>query len=100
MIGAILIDFDDNVATVTEPAAAGADVVCRFGSDCVVVAALSNIPPFHKIAARQIPRGEPVCKYGEIIGIAKTDIPAGAHVHTHNVADSLEEVSLKEVALP
>ena len=31
-------------------------------------------------------------KDGEVIGFAKADIPAGAYVHTHNVADSLEEV--------
>jgi altronate hydrolase len=35
---------------------------------------------------RPIARGEAVTKYGQIIGFASTDIPAGAHVHIHNVA--------------
>jgi altronate hydrolase len=40
----------------------------------------------HKLALRQIPKGEPIYKYGQIIGFAKQDIAAGSHVHVHNVA--------------
>ena len=39
----------------------------------------------HKIAARSIASGETVVKYNFPIGIATTDIPAGAHVHVHNM---------------
>ncbi len=42
-------------------------------------------PQGHKIAARDIARGESVVRYGQIIGEAKADIPAGAHVHVHNL---------------
>jgi altronate hydrolase len=38
----------------------------------------------HKIALRDIPKGEPVYKYGQIIGFASQDIAAGNHVHVHN----------------
>ena len=92
MINAILIDSRDNVATVTEPAAPREEVHCRCGELCFAVTALSDIPCYHKIALRMIAQREPVYKYGEVIGFAKADIPAGAYVHTHNVADSLEEV--------
>ncbi len=43
----------------------------------------------HKFAVRAIAASQPVCKYGWPIGRAKTDIPAGAHVHTHNVSTRL-----------
>jgi len=44
------------------------------------------IPPGHKLAVRVIKAGEPVRRYNQIIGIAKTDIAPGQHVHTHNLA--------------
>ncbi|MFL5240523.1 MAG: UxaA family hydrolase [Gemmataceae bacterium] len=45
----------------------------------------------HKIALRAIKKGEAVLKYGQIIGFANQDIPAGSHVHVHNVsADAFE----------
>ena len=94
MTSAILIDPKDNVATVTEPAACGADVVCRCGELCLTMTALSAIPQYHKIAIRFISREEPVRKYGEVIGYAREDIPAGGYVHTHNVSDSSEEVAV------
>jgi altronate hydrolase len=43
----------------------------------------------HKFAVRAIAASQPVCKYGWPIGRAKTDIPVGAHVHTHNVSTRL-----------
>jgi len=39
----------------------------------------------HKIAAVAIAAGAPVTRYGQTIGVASVDIPAGAHVHTHNL---------------
>src|SRR5690242_19490209 len=43
----------------------------------------------HKVALRPIAKGEPVLKFGFPIGRATTDIAAGAHVHSHNVATAL-----------
>ena len=40
----------------------------------------------HKVASRPISEGELVVKYGMPIGTATEDIPAGAHVHVHNIA--------------
>lgn len=39
----------------------------------------------HKIAARDIAAGETILKYNFPIGVATVDIPAGAHVHVHNM---------------
>jgi len=52
------------------------------------VSALEAIPSGHKMATRLIRSGEPVLKYGQSIGAATADIPAGAHVHVHNLAMS------------
>lgn len=43
------------------------------------------IPRGHKFALHAIAAGEFVRKYGQIIGTATQDIPAGAHVHSHNL---------------
>ncbi|MBQ8640695.1 MAG: altronate dehydratase [Clostridia bacterium] len=51
--------------------------------------AADPIPAGHKIALRDIPAGENVIKYACPIGHAVTDIPAGSHVHTHNVKSNL-----------
>jgi altronate dehydratase small subunit len=45
----------------------------------------ATIPFGHKVALLPIAAGEPVRKYGEMIGRASSDIRAGEHVHTHNV---------------
>ena len=46
---------------------------------------LSDIPYGHKIALRDIAAGEHIIKYGESIGAAERDIPAGSYVHVHNI---------------
>ena len=42
----------------------------------------------HKVAARAISAGETILKYNFPIGVATADIPAGAHVHIHNMKSS------------
>ena len=43
------------------------------------------IPPGHKVAARNIGKGDPVRRYNQIIGFAGKDITAGEHVHLNNL---------------
>jgi altronate hydrolase len=38
----------------------------------------------HKIALKAIAKGEPIRRYGQIIGFASGPIAPGSHVHTHN----------------
>ncbi len=52
------------------------------GGECT---ARERIPPLHKIAIAPIASGQPIRKYGQVIGFARGDIPAGTHVHTANV---------------
>ena len=49
------------------------------------VALVDPVKTGHKIAIRPIAAGEPVRKYGQIIGYAAGPIEAGAHVHSHNL---------------
>ena len=79
----IVISDADNVATALEGLDAG-QVLAGAGS----VTVREPIPRGHKVALRPIAAGAEVMKYGSPIGIATADIPAGAHVHTHNVSSS------------
>ena len=61
--------------------------------DSVAVTLLGegDIPAGHKIALRDISRGEKIIKYGEVIGVAKEDIKKGEWVHVHNVKSNLDQ---------
>lgn len=48
------------------------------------VAALQRVPKGHKIAVVAIGEGEPIVKFGQIIGFASRAIVPGSHVHSHN----------------
>ena len=50
------------------------------------LATTAHVPPGHKVATEPVRKGEPVRKYGQIIGFATADIAPGEHVHTHNLA--------------
>ncbi|GBQ33234.1 altronate dehydratase [Acetobacter fabarum] len=54
------------------------------GTDGVRTA--TEIPGGHKVALRTIQRGDPVHKYGQIIGFATQDIAPGQHVHIQNLS--------------
>ena len=44
------------------------------------------MPAGHKLATAPIAAGEPVRKYGQILGFATEAIRPGEHIHTHNLA--------------
>ncbi len=50
-----------------------------------------DITKGHKFALKDIKNGEQIIKYGNSIAHATADIPAGCHVHTHNVKTNLKE---------
>lgn len=70
---------DDNIAIALIPLSPGDDLGEATGP------AIDAVPAGHKIATTAIPTGTVVRKYGQIIGNATADIPAGAHVHSHNL---------------
>jgi altronate hydrolase len=50
------------------------------------VVALQRVPKGHKVAVLPIAEGQPILKFGQIIGFASQAIAPGSHVHTHNCA--------------
>ena len=96
MRNAMIIDSKDNVAVAIEPIAAGDTVTYLRDGKPVSLKAAEDITIYHKLATRDIRKGEPVVKYGEHIGIASCDIKAGEHVHVHNVEGHRENLEAKE----
>ena len=84
-LDALCLAQEDNVATVLRAVTAGETVSVRSGGSITTVAVRSDIPLCHKIALKAIRPGQPVIKYGEIIGIATSAIDPGRHVHVHNM---------------
>ena len=76
---AIRLHPNDDVVIATRQLVSGA----RIASEALVVAGL--IPPGHKIATRDIAKGEPIRRYNQIIGVAREAIARGQHVHSHNL---------------
>jgi altronate hydrolase len=62
----------------------------KAGETVLGVTAAQDIPMGHKIALRPLVEGQPVLKFGYPIGHATRAILPGEHVHTHNVATSLQ----------
>ena len=71
----------DNIAVAARPIPGGSEL--QF--DGRTIALPGPVRLGHKFAVRPIKEGEPVLKYGQIIGFAGRDIGLGEHVHTHNV---------------
>ncbi len=75
------IHRDDNVLIVVTPVGPGdRDVID--GREILFTQAIAI---GHKVAARDIHAGEKVYKCGVPIGSSKERIPAGAHIHLHNL---------------
>ncbi len=86
----------DNVVVASRRLAAGARAAGE------QVAAQDPIPAGHKLATVFIAAGQPILKYGQVIGVATQDIAAGAHVHTHNlkVTDQRREAEARRYQAP
>lgn len=83
MNNALIIDEKDNVAVALTDLSKGD----KFNN----VTLLSDIPQKHKFALTDVKKGEAIIKYGSPIGIAKENISAGDHVHTHNLKTAISD---------
>ncbi|MFN8926559.1 MAG: UxaA family hydrolase, partial [Rhodospirillales bacterium] len=68
----------DNVVVAVDPITPGTGVEGAVAS--------ARVPRGHKMAVRAIADGEPILKFGQIIGFAAGPIAPGDWVHEHNVA--------------
>ncbi len=78
---AIILAERDSVAVLTQDAGPGREV----SAGGTLLRAADLIPRGHKIARHDIGAGQPVLKYGAVIGRASVPIAAGSHVHVHNL---------------
>ena len=80
-----IIHPSDSVAMALEDLPAGTRVEVEQEGRVRSIALLDLIPFGHKVALGAISQGQPVVKYGEVIGLASKDITEGQHVHVHNL---------------
>ncbi|MEN9774038.1 MAG: hypothetical protein RL322_1108 [Pseudomonadota bacterium] len=84
-VDALQLDERDSVATLLHAIEAGQTCTVATPGGLRQLLAIDRIPMHHKIALQAISKGTPLQKYGEVIGEARVDIAAGAHVHIHNL---------------
>ncbi|HZR41665.1 MAG TPA: altronate dehydratase family protein [Ktedonobacteraceae bacterium] len=85
---AVLLHPEDDVAIARVPLSRG--VILQLPPEVVggerLVEVTQRVQSGHKVALHDIAQGQPVLRYGSIIGFASEPIHAGSHVHTHNLA--------------
>ena len=84
-IDAIALRDVDNVATALRDLLAGEEIVVGVLDRTVVVHVRQPIQFGHKLAMTDLLQGTDIVKYGEVMGRATQAIPAGSHVHVHNI---------------
>jgi hypothetical protein len=77
----LILDTRDNVAVCLVDLEVG-DLIEQ---DNIKIKVISRIARGHKIASREIAKGEGIIKYGERMGHAVAPIAVGEHVHVHNI---------------
>ena len=82
---ALLLHPRDSVAVALDDLPAGCALVVAEHS----VVLREPIPRGHKFALAALEAGAAVLKFGQQIGSASAAIPAGAHVHVHNLRTHL-----------
>jgi altronate dehydratase small subunit len=84
---ALKVNDLDNVATIfANGIVDGTEVEVRDRKgNMEPIKVIGDIPYGHKIALRDIKKGEQITKYGEEIGVASHDIAKGEYVHVHNL---------------
>jgi len=87
MINGIFIDPIDCVVTIASEAHPGDIVSYVDGGEKKEIKVLDSIPIYHKMAIKEVAKGGKVMKYGQLIGIAGSDIKPGQHVHVHNIVE-------------
>jgi altronate hydrolase len=79
---ALRLHPDDDVAIALVPLSANRRVEVAGQS----VRLNADVAAGHKLALRGVETGQPVYRYGQVIGFATRPIAPGDHVHTHNLA--------------
>ena len=92
MYNALIVEKNDDEAVVLEAIHVRDKVTYRYGDEERSVVSLSEVPVYHKVAVRDIKRGDHILKYGEKLGVATQDIKLGEHVHVQNLDSEREDL--------
>ena len=82
---ALLINDKDNVATALREINENEEILVGESRKTIKLIVFEKILFGHKVAIKDVKKGENIIKYGEIIGKATKEIPAGYHAHVHNI---------------
>ncbi len=85
MYNCVVINPNDTAGTLTTDVLAGDTVNYNINGNDYCLIAEDNIKIFHKIALKDIKKGDIIIKYGCKIGYATKDIKKGEHIHTQNL---------------
>ncbi len=85
MLKAVILAHHDTVATAVQAISVGVEVNLMYQGRTITVKTEEPILLGHKLAIKEHDKGEPIYKYGCVIGRATQAIPAGAWVHVHNL---------------
>lgn len=86
MPNVLRINPADNVVMALHDLPAGTPLDLGGDHGDLALANTEPIPFGHKVAIAPIRQGQEIIKYGASIGIARSDIAPGQHVHVHNLA--------------
>jgi altronate dehydratase len=78
----LLIHPRDNVFVALRDLKKGESAILKGVENFLI---LEDIPASHKVARQDIPAGEEIIKYGEVVAVSKKEIKKGEWVHTHNL---------------
>ena len=85
---AVILSDKDNVATALVDLPAG-EYLLSSDEEQVVIKVPDEIKAGFKLALSDIGKGEPIYKYGYVIGQAMQDIRRGDCVHVHNLISAV-----------
>jgi hypothetical protein len=85
---AVVLSDRDNVATALVDLPAG-DYMLDSGENRILIEVPEDIKAGFKLALSGVGKGEPIYKYGYVIGLATADIRKGHCVHVHNLISAV-----------
>lgn len=85
MVRTLKLNEKDNIIVFLEDGKPGDTITINNHGQVETIELKVHIPFGHKIAVRNIEKGEKIIKYGEVIGGAITTINKGEYAHTHNI---------------
>ena len=81
----ILLNEKDNIITTVITLKQGKKAIYFKGKELISIEVKTDIPSCHKIALKNLEKGELIIKYGEIIGRSLTEINEGMLVDHNNI---------------